>query len=129
MRIHPKMQNKSKNIQNRNTVENPNKSGMIILLSLALWSMICVGFYYYSVKAHILWAVHLYMLVAIPALAAAVIINAYFNARYAKDSDKKPDETLVKKARVAVKTLIIVGLPPLCCVIIDYIVIWITERF
>ena len=108
---------------------SPKKSGVKILIALVLWTVIAVAFYYYSIKAQILWTVHAYMILAIPTLTAAIIINAYFNAKYAKDAEEKPDEALIKKVRSVVKTLIIIGLPPLFCVLVDFIVMWIGERF
>ncbi len=102
-----------------------------LLLALILWSALCVALYYLSIKEQLLWVIHLYVWIALPCLSAAVIINAYCNAKYASqdESDRKPDEKFIKKMRNILKTLIIVGFPPLACVLIEYIASWLLEKF
>jgi len=102
-----------------------------ILLALILWSALCVALYYLSIKEKLLWVIHLYVWLSLPCLSAAVIINAYCNAKYTSpnENSEKPDEKFIKKMRNILKTLIIVGFPPLACVLIEYIAVWLLEKF
>lgn len=102
-----------------------------LMLLLVLWSALCVALYYLSIKERLLWMIHVYMLVAIPCLVAAVVINTYCNAKYASvgDDGEKPDPVFVKKVRNIIKALIIVGFPPLACVLIEYIAAWLLQKF
>lgn len=102
-----------------------------ILLALILWSALCVALYYLSIKEKLLWVIHLYVWLSLPCLSAAVIINAYCNAKYTSpnENSEKPDEKFIKKMRNILKTLIIVGFPPLACVLVEYIAVWLLEKF
>ena len=101
-----------------------------LMLALILWSALCIALYYLSIKEQLLWMIHVYMLVSLPCLAAAVIVNTYCNAKYtAPDNDNKPDPEFVKKIRNIIKALIIIGLPPFACVMIEYIAAWLLQKF
>ncbi len=128
-----KKKNRKKQTNNRKQSPNFEKGSRkaFLLLALVLWSSLCVALYYFSIKQQLLWVIHLYMLIALPCLCAAVFINAYCNAKFASSgtSDKKADEKLIRKMRNIIKALIIIGFPPLACVLIEYIAMWLIQKF
>ncbi len=117
---------------NRPKLEKGSRKAWI-LLALILWSSLCVAFYYLSIKENLLWVIHLYVWISLPCLCGAVFINAYCNAKYTspdeKESLKKPDERFIKKMRNIIKALILIGFPPLACVLIEYIAARLLEKF
>lgn len=109
---------------------NRKKEHAVILAALLLWTAFCVGFYYFSIQARLLWVIHLYMAISIPALSGAILINGYFNAKYAgAEGDDAPDEALIRKVRAWVKALMITGLPPIFCVIVEFVAGRFLEKF
>lgn len=127
-----KKKNRKKQTLNKETpklVKGSKKA--FLMLALVLWSVLCVAMYYLSIKEGLLWVIHVYMGISLPCLCAAVLINAYCNAKFtsADESEKKPDESFIKKMRNVIKALIIIGFPPLACVLIEFIAVWLIEKF
>lgn len=120
------MPKKKKKQQIELAAPKKSKKPILLLALLILWSIICVAVYYLSIVKHLDFLISVYMVISLLTLTPAILINAYANARLTSEN---PDEKLVNKIRNTVKILIIIGLPPISCVLIEYIAGWILNKF
>lgn len=116
-------------------------SGAKYLIVLVLWTVVAVGMYYaLAIKMQVSWIIDLYFWISLPCLGAAVVVNSVNNIKYSaamlrdksensQSTEKKPDEKLVPKIKSVVKWLIVAGLPPFVCVMLDIIIIIFNEKY
>ena len=116
-------------------------SGVKYLIVLVLWTVVAVGMYYaLAIKMQVSWIIDLYFWISLPCLGAAVVVNSVNNIKYSaamlrdksensQSTEKKPDEKLVPKIKSVVKWLIVAGLPPFVCVMLDIIIIIFNEKY